>query len=148
MTSPDKGSPAPALGAEIRKLRESRGLSLGTAAARGGVAKATLSYWENGRRTPSGSVLARYLDALGAPARDKARLISLTDPAFAGWFLPAQPLGAPVSVGQVLRAMRIRRGLTQAELATAIHTGQSTVAKWESGDLAPGAEAIHAACFA
>ena len=57
-------------------------------------------------------------------------------------------IGAPVCVGTVLRGMRTRRGLTQAELAHRLGTTQGAVAKWESGDSVPGTETIHAIGFA
>ena len=63
----------PALGAEIARWRRMRGIGLSTLASRSGLAKSTLSYWESGRRAPTGASLARVLDLLEVPERERAR---------------------------------------------------------------------------
>lgn len=40
--------------------------------------------------------------------------------------------------GAKLRKVRLDRGLTQQELATAINSKQRTVSRWESGEREPG----------
>jgi len=62
--------------------------------------------------------------------------------------LADSPFGAPVDVGMVLRVMRERRGMRQADLARQIGVSQAAVSRWEVGDTAPSTEAIHAAGFA
>lgn len=98
-----------------------------------------LAGWESGRRTPPGEVLLGLLDALGASPREKALLLTLADPRHALIALAHTDEGPPVGLGEVLRAMGLRLGLTQAELAGHIGSAQSTVARWERGDqdLAP-----------
>ena len=137
-----------ALDQELRSLRLARRLSLGTAAALANVAKSTLSGWENGASRPRGAAFARLLDTLEAEPRLRARLLHAADPAFARFELVHGPLGAPVDLGMVLRAMRTRRALTQAELARRVEVTQSAVAHWEAGDAVPPAETIHAVGFA
>ena len=137
-----------ALDQELRNLRVLRRLSLGTAAALANVSKSALSAWENGTSRPRGAGFARLLDALEAEPRLRARLLHAADPAFARVELVHSPLGAPVEVGAVVRAMRARRGLTQADLARRVGLTQSAVAHWEAGDAVPPADTLHAIGFA
>ncbi len=44
----------------------------------------------------------------------------------------ASRAGAPEHVGQRIRAVRLTRGLTQAELAEAVGVSRSAVAQWET----------------
>ncbi len=132
-SSPSSGLAAP-LGQTLRDLRLARGLSLAQAAARGGVSKSALAHWETGRRTPPGSALVGLLNALGASGRARAAIVAQADPRHARAALAHTPHGAPVGKGEVLRAMRLRRGLTQADLAGLLNVAQSTVARWERGD--------------
>ena len=80
---------------------------------------------------------------MGTEARLRARLLHAADPAHARIALAGTLLGAPVDVGMVIRAMRGRRGVTQAELARTIGVSQAAVAHWESGDSAPSGETVH-----
>lgn len=136
------------LARSLRDLRERRGLSLSETARRAGTTKGSLQHWEHGRNVPSGAALDRLIKALEAGPRLRARLLALADPRHAQIALAGTPLGAPVDVGMVLRAMRNRRGMTQTELARVAGVTQGTIAKWESGASAPSAEAIHALGFA
>lgn len=136
------------LGDSLRGLRLARGLSLDATALRSGLAKSTLSKWESGANRPRGAGFARLLDALEAEPRLRARLLHAADPQFAQIELTNTALGAPVDVGMVIRAMRGRHGLTQASLAQAVGVAQATVARWESADLVPSGEALHAVGFA
>ena len=104
--------------------------------------------WEKGRRTPRGEPLGRLLDALDAPARLRSRLLALADPAFARVELDLDLLGTPPHSGAILRALRLRSGIGQTELACRLGVAQSTVAWWESGDDAPDRHALQDALFA
>jgi len=138
---------AEAPSSELRGLRTARGLTLARAAARGETTSATVSRWESGQRTPRPSEIQRYLTGLEVPPRTVARLLA----AFSAHDQIAQAksdIGAPVGLGTGLRAMRARRGMTQAELARAAGMTQGAVAKWESGESIPSASTIHALGFA
>ncbi len=136
------------LAALLGDLRRSRGLALADAARRAGLSRSTLYQWEAGTRLPRGAPLARLLDALEAPERLRAEIVAKADPQHAGVALAGSRLGAPVGLGQVLRAMRLRKGLTQVEAARAYGVAQGTVARWEGGDDAPDAATLHAVLFA
>ena len=138
----------PSLGEEIRDLRHLRRLSLSGAAVRARMTPGALGNWETGRRVPRGAPLKRLLAALEAPPRLRARLLALADPAYARIELASDPLGAPVHLGEVLRALRRKAGLSQEALARRVGASQSAVARWESGDDVPDAMSLHAALFA
>lgn len=132
----------------LRNLRRSQGLTLDDVSRQTGFSKAALSAWENGTRHPRGPALGRLLDVLARDPRTKARLLHLADPQQARLVLANSHLGAQVDVGMVLRVMRERRGIVQADLAARIGVTQATVSRWEVGDLTPSTEAIHALAFA
>lgn len=135
------------LGTALRSLRTARGLRLDEASKSAGVSKGSLSAWENGTSRPRGPALERLLTAFDADARDKAHLLHLADPLHARIALANTPLGAPVNVGMVLRVIRTRRGLTQADLARQVGVSQAAVSQWEMGDGTPAAETLHEICF-
>jgi len=135
------------VGTSLRRLRESTGLSLSVTAKLVRVSKGSLSNWESGRRIPSGPVLNRLLEQYQPSPRERARLLFLADPKHARFVLANDPVGSPVNVGQVLRAMRLRRKLTQAEVSRLVGITQGAWAKWESGQTEPGLELLHSACF-
>ncbi|RYG44224.1 transcriptional regulator, partial [bacterium] len=141
-------TPAAALGEQIKGLRASRRIGLAEAARRANVAKSTLSDWEHGRKSPSGPALERLLDSLDADSRLRAHLLVDANPGYARWALGDLALGVPVHVGRMLRALRIRLGLTQSGVASRVGVTQSAVAKWESGDSRLEGTALHNVCFA
>ena len=126
----------------MRRLRQARGLSLGEFAGRAGVSKASLQDWETGRYVPPVAALDRLLEALGADARTQAWLLAGVGTPGARALLSHTQWGAPVDLGQVLRAMRLRRGRVQADVAQAVGVRQGTLAKWEGGDALPADEPL------
>ncbi|RYG48442.1 XRE family transcriptional regulator [bacterium] len=138
----------PNLGEALRSLRLARGLGLDETGRLSGASKASLYAWENGLRRPRGPALLRLLDALAADARTKTRLLHLADPQQGRVLLANSVLGPPVDIGSVLRVMRERRGLSQADLGRQIGASQAAISHWESGDNVPSAETIHAVGFA
>ena len=126
----------------MRRLRQSRGLSLGETARKAGISKASLRDWESDRHAPPASALESALIALDADSRTVARLLVQTGSRGAREILSHSPWGAPVDLGQVLRAMRGRHGGAQADVARAIGVRQSTLAKWEAGDARPAPETL------
>ena len=147
---PSMSTPIPpeSLGTSLRALRLERGVGIRELARRAGTSKRSIQDWETDRYTPGGTALDRILVALEAPARLRARMLARAAPEYARVHLAHTPLGAPVDAGQVLRAMRLRQGTTQAEVARAGRIDQRTVSRWESGESLPSAEALHAALFA
>ncbi|RYG41837.1 XRE family transcriptional regulator, partial [bacterium] len=88
------------------------------------------------------------LDALEVDARTRSRLIALADPFQAQILLTHEDWGAPLHLGAMLRAFRLRAKSTQADLARRIGVSQSAVAQWESGDSLPGPSPLQSALLA
>lgn len=130
------------------RMRRDKGFELARLASRAGVSRASLRDWETGRHVPSVGALERVLAALNADPRTRARLIAETGSSQGRAVLAHTPWGAPVDLGEVLRAMRVRQGTTQAEVARAVGVRQSTLAKWEAGDALPAEESLERALTA
>ena len=130
------------MGGEVRRLREARGLRPAELARRAGVSPASLRDWEIGRHRPGAAALERLLLALGADARTRAEALARIDAPEARVALAHTPWGAPVDLGEVLRAMRRRAGTAQADVARAVGVRQGTLAKWEGGGATPAEETL------
>ncbi|HLV79400.1 MAG TPA: helix-turn-helix transcriptional regulator [Chthonomonadaceae bacterium] len=133
-------------------LRTERGWSLGQLARQAGLSKAALSQWEAGRRQPRVAELEAVLDVLEASPTQRAR-------AFAGIAAPRAVrhlrqksvhggLGPPPTAGDLLQALRLRQGCTQAEAAARVGVNDSSVARWERGERLPSTEQMQALCYA
>lgn len=127
-----------------------RGLSLHATALRAGVAASTLSRWESGKRSPSIPELEATLAALNVGEAERSEILRCVDAPRAlrrlrGGDEPSA--GLPVG-GDLLRAMRVRQGLTQAQTARAVGATQSQIAKWEKSEAWPDTERLHALSFA
>lgn len=143
------------LGPLLREWRTRRQLSIDQLAARALVAKSTISEWEGGAHQPCLPELEAVLAALGASPEQRQRALSLlraprairalrreTAPGTAGGAYPsAMPAG-----GDLLRAMRCRRGLTLEQVGAALRVQPSTVSRWERSETVPSA-AWRAALF-
>ncbi len=138
-----------ALGTYLVELRQLRGLSATTLARQSAVSRSSLYNWETGRSTPRLQELEAVLRSLGASAKQKQDAL--------------QRLGAPRAQkrlkeivtashdlphgGDLLRAMRLRRGWTQAEAASLLKVSQPTVARWERADAWPTPVVLQEICY-
>src|SRR5262245_38168279 len=117
-----------ALGAYLQALRTTRNLSLRGLAERAQLAKGTLSYWESGRYQPRLPELEAALEALGASKEERARALSLVEAPRAerlrreeaGVVHLAEDLGPMPSVGELMRALRLRQRMTPEQAAAAL----------------------------
>jgi transcriptional regulator with XRE-family HTH domain len=145
---PGKG---PAL---LREWRTRQGLTLGALALKAGVSKAALSRWEAGRAKPRLAELQATLDALRVTPEQRAELYDALDApgAFRLLLPPAGEEGSeedgPPLTGELLRVLRLRRALTQSEVAARIGVRQGTVAKWENSEDWPAPDRLEALCEA
>jgi transcriptional regulator with XRE-family HTH domain len=112
-----------------------------------GVAKSTLSEWENGRTRPRMSELESALSALQVTPEQRKQALATIQAPRAIARLAAEGDRRPVA-GDLLRAMRLRRKLTQAELAQLAGVTQGMIAKWERSEDWPSPQRLHAVCFA
>jgi len=133
-------------------LRTAGGWTMGRLARQAGVSKAALSQWEAGSRLPRVAELEAVLDALGAPPSERALALASIDAPRALRRLrnpgANAGLGPPSMAGDLLRAMRVRKGWTQEQVAAQIGVVRNAVARWERGDRLPSAAQIQALCFA
>jgi transcriptional regulator with XRE-family HTH domain len=106
------------LGRLVRHSRQRHGLGMDALAEILGVDPSTVRGWERRGHRPSPRLHARLAEALG---------------------LPTTP-GPRATLGEGLRAARLRVGLTQRELADQIGVGQQVVSSWESGNRTPTEE--------
>lgn len=138
------------LATELQRLRRDRGVSLGAAARRAGIAKSTLSAWEAAGRTPCIDEIESLLEALGVTADERLGALDLLE-------IPRGRrqvrLVADVRIpdvdqlaGGIVRAMRRRRGLTQAAAAQLLGIGQPTLSRWEGGRTHPSPAEVTTLC--
>jgi transcriptional regulator with XRE-family HTH domain len=138
---------ASGVGVLLRRWRGERNFSLSDLARASGVSSSTLSRWESGRTRPRALELETVLDVLRVP--DPYRLEArtrLNRPR--ALRLLAESVGPPPPVsGDLLRALRMRAGRTQTEVAAAIGVQQGTLAKWERSECWPSPERLQSLCW-
>lgn len=116
------GDPRPlpgALGGQIRQLRQSHGWSMRELAEKLRVDPSTVEKWERLGFNPHPQLYARL-----------TRVLRISEPG----------PGAPI--GQRLRARRLAKGLTQAELGRLLGVCQDLILRWELGQVVPAAGAL------
>jgi transcriptional regulator with XRE-family HTH domain len=120
-----------------------------------GISHSTLGTWEAGTHLPRLPELEAVLSALGATPAQRRRALALMDATRAARQLrlelatpDADDLGRMPSGGDLLRALRLRRGYTQAAAAAKVGMRQSTLARWEEGETWPETAHLHALCQA
>lgn len=140
-------NPASHAGELLKSLRTDQGLSLSELSRRSDVAKSTLSRWESGANEPDIPTLELVLEALKATDEERARALAMITAPRAraalrefdrndGQNLEEIGSGAP-AMGDALRAMRTRTGMTPEELAARVGVERSAVSLWESGRRVP-----------
>lgn len=146
--------PGSSLGETLKTWRVARGLSQRALAARAGIAWSTIARWEGGKTQPTLPEWEAVLRALEIGADEGSRSLALlhapralrAQRTRANDTLPGNGLGRPPIGGDLLRALRLRRGWRQAQVAEAIGVRQGIVARWEAGDLWPPLDQLHALC--
>ncbi|MGX6605612.1 helix-turn-helix domain-containing protein [Micromonosporaceae bacterium Da 78-11] len=112
---------------QLTDLRRGAGVSRSVVAARVGVRTQHLRAWETGLYVPSTEGLVAWAAALGCALvvqpRSGLPMLGLT------------PVGA-------LKQVRIRRGLSQADVAEDAGFTQSQLSQWERGGHSPGSRAL------
>jgi transcriptional regulator with XRE-family HTH domain len=147
------------LGTFLRGLRQSRRLTQADVALTAGVGRVTLNRWERDLQQPRTADLEAFLRALGVSpsqarvarslldtpetrARERRRdqaLISRTD--------AQSGIGPMPHGGDLLRALRLRRGLTREETAVRVGVREWTLRRWEKAETWPTHPQLHALCF-
>ena len=102
----------------LRDLRKARGLSQGELSRRAGVSDSTLSRWESGKFAPDIPELEAVLGALSATDSERqAVLRTFHAPRAIRRLREITGAAAPPVGGDLLWAMRLRKGWTQTETA-------------------------------
>jgi transcriptional regulator with XRE-family HTH domain len=136
------------LAVRLRGWRKQRGLSLGVLAARAGVARGTLSGWERGLHQPRLVELEAVLAALDLPVAEREAILALIEaprarralaPAAAAAGLEESAQPAP---GELLRALRQRRGLTLDAVARVVGADRASISRWERSLSTPSSERL------
>ena len=135
----------------LKHLRDGRGVSLRQLADRSGLSRRALTYWEAGTYQPRLPELEMALSALGATPEQKTRAAALLDAPRAARKIRSSPellagesqIGALPSGGDLLRAMRHRRGLRLEQVAVLLDVSGATVSRWEGGRIAPPPERLN-----
>ncbi len=145
-------------GALLRELRQSRRMSLGQLAERAVVAKSTVSRWEAGAYQPRLPELEAVLTALQASPSQRVEAMGRVQapravgrlqgelagrqPGPAGADAPVEDAGLLPAGGDLLRAMRHRRGLSQEQVAAQLQVRPSAVSYWEQSKTMPAPDRL------
>jgi transcriptional regulator with XRE-family HTH domain len=116
------------------------------------VDKSALSRWESGKRMPRIPELQAVLTALDATPAQRALVLSHMDSPRALGIIREAAAGmglfAPPTMGDLLKAMRLRTHASQDQLASRIGVNRATVARWELGQRLPTRGELEALCAA
>jgi transcriptional regulator with XRE-family HTH domain len=139
------------IGGFLRTLRSAPRLTMGQAAHKAGIHRATLHRWEKGLAQPRLSELSALLSALDASAQQKRDALHLMDAPRAARLIRQEVtqiaeqtgMAALPHGGDLLRAMRMRRGLSLDEAATRVQVTGGTLRRWEKREVWPSPEQLH-----
>jgi transcriptional regulator with XRE-family HTH domain len=144
------------LGDFLRQLRRSRRLTQARLGAEAGVSLVTLSRWETGVFQPRLAELEATLRALGATPAQWERALSLVEAPRAVTRLRDETearraelvelAGHAPAIGDLLRALRQRRGMTIERLAAELRVTPRSVRRWERSEAALPPERLEALC--
>jgi transcriptional regulator with XRE-family HTH domain len=135
------------VGALLRLWRNEQNFTLSNLARASGVSPSTLSRWESGRTQPRTLELETVLDVLHVPDSYRVEARTRLNRPRAIRLL-TELVGPPPPVsGDLLRALRIRVGRTQTEVAAAVGVQQGTLAKWERSECWPSGDRLQALCW-
>jgi transcriptional regulator with XRE-family HTH domain len=118
-------------------------------ASRAGVNVSTVSRWEAGKTVPNAPELTAVLNALEVGRTTRRTLLeTINAPRALRQLRQAEASAIPPLFGDLLWAMRKRRGWTQAQTARLVGVTQAQIVRWEQGDAWPSDEKMHALCWA
>jgi transcriptional regulator with XRE-family HTH domain len=140
------------LGNHLRQTRASQGLSLRQLAQASRVNPSTLSRWESDATCPRVYELEAVLNALQASDSERVQALEqLHAPRGVRALAAASvrltlPAGAAPIGGELLKAMRQRRGWTLEQVALHVGVTVSTVSRWECSESWPSEEQLARLC--
>jgi transcriptional regulator with XRE-family HTH domain len=144
------------IGSYLQQLRVNQGITTTQLAQQAGIRRATLSEWQAGKRQPRLPELEAVLDALHASESQKrmawqwlqapSSVLRLREKTADHWEL-AEVAGTAPHGGDLLRAMRLRKGWTQETVAEKMGVSQAAVVRWERGEGWLDTTSLHALCY-
>jgi transcriptional regulator with XRE-family HTH domain len=140
----------------LQQLRKSRKAGVAPTARAAGLHRSTLHRWERGEALPRLWELDALLTTLEATPQQKKQALALMDAPRAqqqvqeriNRIAESLELQSLPHGGDLLRAMRLRRGWTLEEVASQVGISDRTLRRWEAGSIWPSVPQIHALCFA
>ena len=144
------------IGSFLRTLRKARRLSMVEAARQAGLHRATLDRWEKGDSQPRLAELDSLLAALTASARQKYEAAQRMETPRAmrrvqSQFAQAAEQSGMSSMphgGELLIALRMRRGVSLEEAARHVGITGGTLRRWEKMEVWPSIAQLHRLCYA
>ncbi|RYZ89179.1 MAG: helix-turn-helix domain-containing protein [Proteobacteria bacterium] len=144
------------LGTFLRRLRRQRSLSQEQAAQAAKISRVTLSRWENDLQEPRIHDLLALFSALSVGAQERIEALSLLDSPAARTQIrkvtsgigTRKGIGEMPHGGDLIRALRLRKGLSQEDAAPRIGVSTRTLYRWEKAEVWPNDTQIHTLCFA
>lgn len=131
----------------LRKQARMRGTVL---AERSGVNRSTLWRWERGQVLPRETELRAVLRVLKATATQQKAVwaaLAMARQAAAMVVGGRRKMLSDATRGDLLRAMRMRAGLSQADAAARVDVAGTTLLRWEKMERWPGGEQIQQLCY-
>lgn len=120
-------------------------------AMRAQISQSTISRWEAGRFAPSMDELESVLGQLDASDEERSytlRLINAPRAVARLRTLHSSSTSSPPFSGDLLRAMRLRKGWTLEQAAHASGIAVDILSRWEKSERQPSNDQLHALCYA
>jgi transcriptional regulator with XRE-family HTH domain len=138
------------LGSHLRQLRQKRGLSMNRLAGLAQISQSTISRWESGKFAPSIYELEAVLQQLDVSADERRHALSLINAPRAVAHLRTigtEPQASIPYGGDLLRAMRLRKGWTLEQASQVTRIPISTLSRYEQSERWPSLEQLHTLCY-
>lgn len=118
------------MGEFLKNIRKQRGLTQEQVAERLNISTPVLSKWENDKALPSLDMLCKLCNVLNVSIEECIAAKVSDDERV----LPPKTYDT-VKLGATVKKLRIKSGLSQAELGKELFVTSQTVSKWESGGI-------------
>jgi transcriptional regulator with XRE-family HTH domain len=149
-----KRHPMQTLGVLLRELRQSRNFTQERMAGQAHVTTRAIQYWESDRQIPHDVELENLLCALELTTEQRQAVYGLLpEPRslrllsrLAGGEAAFATAGRLPGLGDLIRAMRVRRGWTDEQFAREMQVARSTVLRWEATQVLPSDEDMTRLC--